>query len=74
MEIRIGIANTARELAFESKQAPDEVEKAVSDALGSDSPFLRLTDDKGKVIIVPTAALSYVEIGSEEQRRVGFVA
>ena len=33
-----------------------------------------LKDDKGKLYIVPTAALAYLEVGSEESRRIGFVA
>lgn len=74
MDIRIGIANTARELSFESSQTAAEVEKAVQSALGSDAKFLSLSDDKGKVYIVPTASLAYVEVGGGEARRVGFVA
>ena len=74
MDIRIGIANTARELSFESAQTAAEVEKTVETALSSDAKFLSLTDDKGKVYLVPTAALAYIEIGGGESRRVGFVA
>ena len=74
VDIRIGIANSPRELAFESALASAQVEKIVADALGSASPFIRLEDDKGKVFIVPTASFSYLELGLEEQRRVGFVA
>jgi hypothetical protein len=29
-------------------------------------------DGKGRRVIVPSAALGYVEMGSEEKRRVGF--
>jgi len=74
VDIRIGIANTARELSFESAQTAAEVEKTVETALSSDAKFLSLTDDKGKVYLVPTAALAYIEIGGGESRRVGFVA
>lgn len=74
MDIRIGIANSPRELNFESSQSAAEVEKIVSDALGSDAKFIKLSDDKGKVYIVPTASFSYLEVGSEASRRVGFVA
>ncbi|MEZ5190903.1 MAG: DUF3107 domain-containing protein [Schumannella sp.] len=74
MDIRIGIANTPRELAFESSQTAAEVEKIVSVALESDAKLIRLTDDKDRVYLVPTAALTYLEVGSEESRRVGFVA
>ncbi len=74
VDIRIGIANTARELSFESAQTPAEVEKIIEHALSSDAKFLSLADDKGKVYVVPTASLAYVEIGGGETRRVGFVA
>jgi len=74
MEIRIGLRNTAREIAFESKQSAQEVEKTVAESLSSDSKTLKLVDDKGRVFIVPTDALAYVEIGAEEARRVGFIA
>lgn len=74
MEIRIGLQNTARELSFESKQTASEIEKSVDQALNSDVKQLKLTDDKGRVFIVPVDALAYVEIGAEEARRVGFIA
>lgn len=74
VDIRIGIANSPREINFESSQTSSEVEKTVSDALESSSKFVRLTDIKGNVYLVPTESLAYLEIGSEESRRVGFVA
>ncbi len=74
MDIRIGILNSPRELNFESSQTPAEVEKLVSSALASDAKSFTLTDDKGKVYIVPTASFGYLELGSDSARRVGFVA
>ncbi len=74
MDIRIGIANTPREITFESKQTPAEIEKIVMTALNSDAKFVSLNDDKGKLYIVPTASLAYLEVGSESSRRIGFVA
>ena len=35
---------------------------------------LRLSDEKGRQIIIPANVLGYVEIGAEEVRRVGFGA
>jgi hypothetical protein len=35
---------------------------------------VRLSDDKGTQYVVPTAGIGYVQIGSEESRRIGFVA
>ena len=50
------------------------MEQAVASALAGQSTVLKLSDDKGAIYVVPAAALAYVEIGSEESRRVGFVA
>ncbi len=74
MEIRIGIANTARELSFESAQSADAVAKAVSTALESGQSAVSFADVKGHTYIVPTAGIAFVEVGTEESRRVGFVA
>ena len=74
MDIRIGIVNSPRELNFESSQTAAEIEKIVADALGSDAKFIKLSDDKGKVYIIPIASFGYLEVGSEESRRIGFVA
>jgi hypothetical protein len=74
VDVRIGIQNSPRELSFETSQSAAEVEQAVAAALSGQSTVLKLSDDKGTVYVVPAAALAYVEIGSEESRRVGFVA
>lgn len=74
MEVRIGVEHSPRELALESNQSQDEVEAAVTKALGSTDGLLTLVDDKGRKVIVPAAKLAYVEIGESESRRVGFVA
>ena len=74
MDIRIGILNSPREINFETAQSAADVEKIVATALDSDAKFLRLTDDKDKVYIIPTASFGYIEVGSEISRRVGFVA
>ncbi|GGI48547.1 hypothetical protein BCL57_003252 [Agromyces flavus] len=73
MDLRIGIQNSPRELSFETSQTAAEVEQAVAAALSGQSPVLRLSDSKGTVYVVPAAALAYVEIGTEEARRIGFV-
>ena len=74
MDIRIGITNSPREINLESSQSSAEVEGIVIAALSSDSKFFKLVDQKGNVYIVPVATFGYLEIGSEESRRVGFVA
>lgn len=73
MEVKIGIAESQRELVVSSDQTPDEVAKLVDEALASgESGLLRLVDEKGRKYIVRSAQISYVEIAPEEGRRVGF--
>lgn len=72
MEVKIGVQHVTRELVLESAQTPAEVKAAVADALAGGAATLELVDDKGRVLVVPTANLAYVEIGAEESRRVGF--
>lgn len=74
MEVRIGVQHSPRELALESNQSQDEVEAAVSKALGAADGLLTLVDDKGRKVIVPAAKLAYIELGESESRRVGFTA
>ena len=72
MEVKIGVQYAARELVVESAQTPAEVEKAVTDALDSNSKLLTLVDEKGRRVIVPVDKLAYVEIAEASSRPVGF--
>ena len=74
MEVKIGVQYAPRELVLESGLSPDEVVKAVDDALKSDLGVLSLVDEKGRRVLVPADKLAYVEIAESEQRRVGFGA
>ncbi|RZI78820.1 MAG: DUF3107 domain-containing protein [Microbacterium sp.] len=74
MEIRIGLANTPRELNFESDESADAVKKLVTDALDAGTSHLSFTDARGNSYVVPTAAITFVEVGTDQSRRVGFVA
>lgn len=70
MEVKIGVQNVARELVVETESTAKEVSDLVAAAVNGET--LSLKDSKGRLIVVPSAALAYVEIGVEEQRRVGF--
>lgn len=74
MDISIGIANSPRELSFESEQTAAEVQQTVTTALESDAKYFSLTDSKGRVFVIPTSTFTYIEVGTEASRRVGFVA
>ena len=74
VDIRIGITNSPREINLESSQSAADVEGVVTAALASDAKFFKLVDQQGNVSVVPRATFGYLEFGSEESRRVGFVA
>jgi len=72
VEVKIGVADSPRELVFTSAQTPDEVEKLVTAALRKDSDVLGLTDERGRRFLIHTSKIAYVEIGVADARRVGF--
>ena len=73
MEVKIGVQHAPREIVFESKQTPEEIETAVSSALaGGGSEVLSLEDEHGRKILVPSGRVAYVEIGEHSGRKVGF--
>lgn len=72
MEIRIGVQNISREITLESDLSSEQLKEVIDAALSG--TILELTQSKGGKVIVPTAAIGYIEIGTEEKRRVGFGA
>lgn len=70
MEIKIGVQNVMREIVIETDESASEVTARIEAAASGGT--LVLTDTKGRTVLVPATALGYVEIGEEEQRRVGF--
>jgi hypothetical protein len=73
VDITIGVQNLPRELVIESDQSADEVTAAVTKALGGEA-VLELVDTRGRRVLVPSASIGYVEIGTESKGRVGFGA
>ena len=71
MEVKIGVRQAPRELVIETEASAEEITQQVDEALSSGSTFV-LADEKGRKVIVPAAALAYVETGSAQQHPVGF--
>lgn len=71
MEVNIGVQNVAREIALETDASPEEVSKAIEAAL-TEGGVLRLTDTKGRELLVPGRALGWVQVGETEKSKVGF--
>lgn len=77
MDVRIGIIQSAKELDVELVEGSDrdEVVNAVEKALSDPEGVLRLTDKRGRLFVVASARVAYVEVGAQaEERRVGFGA
>jgi hypothetical protein len=72
VEVKIGIAESARELVVSSDQKADDVQALVDKALASHDGLLKLVDDKGRRYLIRAAQIAYVEIAPEDVRRVGF--
>jgi len=71
VDVKIGVRDVAGQVVLESEQTPDEVAAAVAAAVEGGG-LLTLTDDKGRLVIVPGPLIGYVEIGAPVERRVGF--
>lgn len=71
MEVKIGVINSAKEIVLEISRKSSEIEKDVAAALASGG-VLSLTDEKGRVVLIPIEKLAYLEIGEPTERRVGF--
>lgn len=73
MEVKFGIQHATRELALEIAAGAEDVERAVVDALSAGSDGLvKLTDDKGRRVLIPAERLAYVEIDVDSTRQIGF--
>ena len=75
MEVKIGIADSNRELVFKTGMEPDDVHKRVEAALTADAKgILELEDETGRRYLVSTDRVAYVEIGESARRPVGFLS
>ncbi|WP_188192456.1 DUF3107 domain-containing protein [Nonomuraea sp. SYSU D8015] len=72
MEVKIGVRSVHRELVVETDLTAEQVEEEIRNALSVDRGVFAITDVKGRRVVVPVAALGFVEIGEDEARPVGF--
>lgn len=73
IEVKIGVQYSPREISLEVSHSTDEVAAIVDQAV-ADGAVIHLTDVRGRQVLIPSGAISYVEIGTLEARRVGFGA
>jgi hypothetical protein len=72
MEVKIGVRSVNRELVVETDMSADDIETELRNSLAADRGVFSITDTKGRRVIVPVAALGFIEIGEDELRPVGF--
>ena len=71
MEIKVGIQHVNREIVVETTDSAASVEEAYTHAAETDG-LLTLKDERGRKVIIKASSISYVDIGEESARRVGF--
>ena len=72
MEIRIGVADSPKEISLKIEEDIDALTKRIEESLLG-SGVLWFTDEKGKRVAVPTTKVAYIEIEVEPPARsVGF--
>ena len=71
MEIKVGIQHVNREIVVDTNESASAVEQAYIEAAASGG-VLTLTDQRGRKVLIQASAVSYVDIGEESARRVGF--
>lgn len=71
VEVKIGVQHASRELLVETDQSTEAITTALNEAIANEAVF-SLTDTKGKVTVVPSTKVAYVEIGRSVSGQVGF--
>lgn len=71
MEIKIGVRHNTREIVVETSEAKEILTEKVTKAI-EDGSILEIMDDKGNTTLIPGDQISYVELGSDAKRHVGF--
>ena len=73
MDVRIGVTQAPRELSIEVDDAEhDDLVARIDAALSGAVDTRRITDRRGRLVVVPAAKIAFVEVGSAEGRRIGF--
>ena len=74
VDVRIGVTQAPRELTVELADDADrdDVKGRIEAALGGASDVRWLTDKRGREVGVAAVKIAYVEVGSSDDRRIGF--
>lgn len=73
MDIKIGLADSPRELVIKLPEGQEDIIATVEQAIDGGSATLKLEDDKGHRYLIRTERIVYVEQGTAAARTVGFM-
>ena len=77
MDVKIGVTYSPKEIEVEMPDDADrdEVLGGVESTLSDGNGVLRLTDKRGRTVVIPAAKVAYVEVGTQARdRKVGFAS
>jgi hypothetical protein len=77
VDVRIGVTNSMREIDLDVDDSIDraELKAHIETALAEEAGVLWMADRRGREVVVPSAKVAYVEIGSpNEGRTIGFTS
>lgn len=73
MDIKIGLADSPHELTIKLPEGQDDIIATVEQAIDGGQASLKVEDDKGRVYLIRTDRIVYVEQGTAAARSVGFM-
>lgn len=72
MDIKIGFTESPRELVISTSESREDLIARVREAVTASSGLLEIDDSKGRTYLVNAEEIAYIEVGTAEQRSVGF--
>lgn len=73
MDIKIGLADSPRELVIRVAEDGAAVLSQLAKAIEAGNPVVQLADEKGRQFLIRTEKILYVEQGSATAHSVGFM-
>ena len=73
MDIKIGLADTPRELVIKLPEGQEDFISTIEQAIDAGQATVKVADDKERTYLIRTDRIAYVEQGSTTARSVGFM-
>lgn len=73
MDIKIGLADTPRELVIKLPEGQNDFISTIEQAIDAGQATVKVVDEKERTFLIRTDRVAYVEQGSTTARSVGFM-